>query len=94
MLTLADRHTEDLRVTWSPAPGDVDRYEIQLLFNDMTVFPSITLSNTAREYQFTSLMPGRLYKIVVLSFSGDQQRSEFVEGRTGEEFLREARILR
>ncbi|RXM98725.1 Receptor-type tyrosine-protein phosphatase beta, partial [Acipenser ruthenus] len=82
MLTLADRHTEDLRVTWSPAPGDVDRYEIQLLFNDMTVFPSITLSNTAREYQFTSLTPGRLYKIVVLSFSGDQQRSEFVEGRT------------
>ncbi|KAK1169237.1 hypothetical protein AOXY_G10206 [Acipenser oxyrinchus oxyrinchus] len=82
MLTLADRHTEDLLVTWSPAPGDVDRYEIQLLFNDMTVFPSITLSNTAREYQFTSLTPGRLYKIVVLSFSGDQQRSEFVEGRT------------
>ncbi|KAM4748868.1 receptor-type tyrosine-protein phosphatase beta [Rhinophrynus dorsalis] len=81
-LTLASRSSEDLRVTWSGADGDVDRYEIQLLFNDMKVFPPITLSNTAAEYQFTSLTPGRLYKIVVLTFSGDAQRATFVEGLT------------
>ncbi|MEE6480589.1 hypothetical protein FKM82_012615 [Ascaphus truei] len=81
-LTLASRSTEDLHVTWSRADGDVDRYEIQLLFNDMKVFPPITLSNTAAEYQFTSLIPGRLYKIVVLTFSGDAQRATFVEGLT------------
>ncbi|KAM4676035.1 receptor-type tyrosine-protein phosphatase beta [Discoglossus pictus] len=81
-LTLASRSSEDLHVTWSRADGDVDRYEIQLLFNDMKVFPPITLHNTAAEYRFTSLTPGRLYKIVVLTFSGDAQRSTFVEGLT------------
>ncbi|XP_063783539.1 receptor-type tyrosine-protein phosphatase beta isoform X2 [Pseudophryne corroboree] len=81
-LTLASRGSEELHVTWSRADGDVDRYEIQLLFNDMRVLPLITLSNTAAEYRFTSLVPGRLYKIVVLTFSGDAQRSTFVEGLT------------
>nr|XP_033808284.1 receptor-type tyrosine-protein phosphatase beta isoform X2 [Geotrypetes seraphini] len=81
-LALASRSTEDLRVTWSKADGDLDHYEIQLLFNDMKVFPPITLSNTAVEYQFTSLTPGRLYKIVLLTFSGEAQRATFVEGLT------------
>ncbi|KAG8577865.1 hypothetical protein GDO81_010317 [Engystomops pustulosus] len=81
-LTLARRGSEELHVTWSRADGDVDRYEIQLLYNDMSVLPLITLSNTASEYHFTSLTPGRLYKIVVLTFSGDAQRSTFVEGLT------------
>lgn len=36
-LALAGRGTEDLRVTWLAAPGDVDHYEVQLLFNDMKV---------------------------------------------------------
>ncbi|KAM8972134.1 receptor-type tyrosine-protein phosphatase beta [Pelodytes ibericus] len=82
MLTLASRSSEELHVTWSRADGDVDRYEIQLLFNDMKVFPPITLSNAAFEYRFTSLTPGRLYKIVVLTFSGDAQKATFVEGLT------------
>ncbi|XP_053318377.1 receptor-type tyrosine-protein phosphatase beta isoform X2 [Spea bombifrons] len=81
-LTLASRSSEELHVTWSRADGDVDRYEIQLLFNDMKVFPPITLSNTAAEYRFTSLTPGRLYKIVILTFSGDAQKATFVEGLT------------
>ncbi|XP_075065625.1 receptor-type tyrosine-protein phosphatase beta isoform X2 [Mixophyes fleayi] len=81
-LTLASRGSEELHVTWSRADGDVDRYELQLLFNDMRVLPLITLSNTAAEYRFTSLTSGRLYKIVVLTFSGDAQRSTFVEGLT------------
>uniref|UniRef100_A0A8C5R3G3 protein-tyrosine-phosphatase n=1 Tax=Leptobrachium leishanense TaxID=445787 RepID=A0A8C5R3G3_9ANUR len=81
-LILASRSSEELHVTWSRPEGDVDRYEIQLLFNDMKVFPPITLSNTAGEYRFTSLTPGRLYKIVVLTFSGDAQKATFVEGLT------------
>ncbi|XP_036988030.2 receptor-type tyrosine-protein phosphatase beta isoform X1 [Artibeus jamaicensis] len=81
-LTLRDRSTEDLQVTWSRANGDVDQYEIQLLYNDMKVFPSIHLVNNATEYRFTSLTPGRQYKILVLTISGDVQQSAFVEGFT------------
>lgn len=81
-LTLRNKSTEDLHVTWSRADGDVDQYEIQLLFNDMKVFPPFHLVNTATEYRFTSLTPGRQYKILVLTISGDVQQSAFIEGFT------------
>lgn len=69
---------------WSAAPGDVDHYEVQLLFNDMKVFPPITLGSSVGECVLSSLTPGRLYKILVSTFSGPNQRAQFIEGRTGE----------
>ncbi|KAL4641461.1 receptor-type tyrosine-protein phosphatase beta-like [Arapaima gigas] len=81
-LTLAGRSTEDLWVTWDSAPGDVDHYEVQMLYNDMKVFPPITLSSSTVQYHLSSLTPGRLYKIVVSTFSGPNQRVQFIEGRT------------
>uniref|UniRef100_A0A7N5ZY36 protein-tyrosine-phosphatase n=1 Tax=Anabas testudineus TaxID=64144 RepID=A0A7N5ZY36_ANATE len=81
-LVLAGQGTEDLRVRWSAAPGDVDHYEVQLLFNDMKVFPPITLGSAVGECVLSSLTPGRLYKILVSTFSGPNQRAQFVEGRT------------
>uniref|UniRef100_A0A803YNZ0 protein-tyrosine-phosphatase n=1 Tax=Meleagris gallopavo TaxID=9103 RepID=A0A803YNZ0_MELGA len=81
-LTLSNRSTEDLQVTWSKAEGDVDKYEIQLLYNDMKIFPPIFLGNNIEECWFTALTPGRLYKILVLTISGDAQRATFIEGLT------------
>uniref|UniRef100_A0AAQ4S4Y9 protein-tyrosine-phosphatase n=2 Tax=Gasterosteus aculeatus aculeatus TaxID=481459 RepID=A0AAQ4S4Y9_GASAC len=81
-LVLAGRGTEDLRVAWSAAPGDVDHYEVQLLFNDMKVLPPITLGSGVGECLLSSLTPGRLYKILVSTFSGPNQRAQFIEGRT------------
>ncbi|CAL8358901.1 unnamed protein product [Lota lota] len=81
-LTLAGHGTDNLRVTWSAAPGDVDHYEVQLLFNDMKVFPPITLGSGVGECVLSSLTPGRMYKILVSTFSGPNQRAQFIEGRT------------
>ncbi|CAB1346426.1 unnamed protein product [Coregonus sp. 'balchen'] len=81
-LGLGDSGTGDLVVTWSPALGDVDHYEVQVLFNDTRVYPPVTLGNEARDHRLTSLTPGRLYKIVVSTFSGPYQRPQFIEGRT------------
>ncbi|XP_069028817.1 receptor-type tyrosine-protein phosphatase beta-like isoform X2 [Embiotoca jacksoni] len=81
-LILAGRGTEDLRVTWRAAPGDVDHYEVQLLFSDMKVFPPITLGSGVGECVLSSLTPGRLYKILVSTFSGPNQKARFIEGRT------------
>ncbi|KAI4891813.1 hypothetical protein NFI96_007687 [Prochilodus magdalenae] len=81
-LTLASRKTEELKVTWMSAVGDVDHYEVQLLFNDMKVLPPITLSSTTAHYLLSSLTPGRLYKIVVSTFSGPNLSTQFIEGRT------------
>ncbi|KAJ8008827.1 hypothetical protein DPEC_G00082460 [Dallia pectoralis] len=81
-LALGDSGTGDLLVTWSPALGDVDHYEIQVLFNDTKVYPPVTVGNGAGNHRLTSLTPGRLYKIVVSTFSGPYQRAQFIEGRT------------
>ncbi|KAM9335025.1 receptor-type tyrosine-protein phosphatase beta [Symphorus nematophorus] len=81
-LLLGDAGTGDLTVTWSPAPGDMDHYEVTLLFNDTRVFPPVALGSDVRHHQLTSLTPGRLYKIVVSTFSGPYQRPQFIEGRT------------
>ncbi|XP_043090430.1 receptor-type tyrosine-protein phosphatase beta-like [Puntigrus tetrazona] len=81
-LTLADSGTEDLLVTWVSAPGDVDHYEVQLLFNDMKVFPPITLTSSTNRYLLSSLTPGRLYKIVVSTYSGPNLSVQFIKGRT------------
>lgn len=82
---LVGRGTEELQAKWSAAPGDVDHYEVQLLFNDMKVFPPITLGSGVGECHLSSLTPGRLYKILVSTFSGPNQRAQFIEGRTGEQ---------
>ncbi|XP_073687858.1 receptor-type tyrosine-protein phosphatase beta-like [Garra rufa] len=81
-LTLTDSGTEDLLVTWVSAPGDVDHYEVQLLFNDMKVFPPITLTSSTNKYLLSSLTPGRLYKIVVSTYSGPNLSVQFIKGRT------------
>uniref|UniRef100_A0A8C8M3B8 protein-tyrosine-phosphatase n=1 Tax=Oncorhynchus tshawytscha TaxID=74940 RepID=A0A8C8M3B8_ONCTS len=83
-LALAGRGTEDLRVAWLAALGDVDHYEVQLLFNDMKVSPPgpVYRSTYAGACVLSSLTPGRLYKIHVSTFSGPNQRAQFIEGRT------------
>lgn len=58
--------------------------QVTLLFNDTRVFPPVTLSSDVQRHRLTSLTPGRLYKIVVSTFSGPNQRAQFTEGRTGE----------
>lgn len=57
--------------------------QVTLLFNDTRIFPPVTLGSEMRHHQLTSLTPGRLYKIVVSTFSGPNQRPQFIEGRTG-----------
>lgn len=84
-LVLTGHDTEELRVSWLSAPGDVDHYEVQLLFNDMKVFPPMTLGSGVGECVLSSLTPGRLYKILVSTFSGPNQRAQFIEGRTGQQ---------
>lgn len=73
-------HLYDLALTVSP----VFHLQVTLLFNDTGVFPPVVLASEVRQHRLTSLTPGRLYKIVVSTFSGPYQRAQFIEGRTGE----------
>ncbi|KAG7278994.1 hypothetical protein CRUP_001935 [Coryphaenoides rupestris] len=81
-LTLSGRGTDELRLAWEAAPGDVDHYEVQLLYNDLKVFTPFTLGSGVAECVLSSLTPGRMYKVLVSTFSGPNQRAQFIEGRT------------
>ncbi|XP_027007234.2 receptor-type tyrosine-protein phosphatase beta isoform X1 [Tachysurus fulvidraco] len=81
-LALSQKRTTSLCVSWNAAPGDVDHYELQILYNDMNVFPAVRLNNTVREHCFSPLSPGFLYKIVVSTISGSYIKAQRIEGRT------------
>lgn len=83
-MSLSGQTTESLKVSWSAAPGDVDHYEVQLVYNDMKVFPPLTLGSAVDHCTLSSLTPGRIYKILVSTFSGPNLRAQFIEGRTGQ----------
>lgn len=81
-LSLSSQTTDSLGVSWLLARGDVDHYEVQLVYNDMKVFPPLTLSSSVNLCTLSSLTPGRLYKILVSTFSGPNQSAVFIQGRT------------
>lgn len=81
-LSLTECGSSFLRLNWTSAPGDVDNYEVQILFNDTQVSPAVNLNSTVREHLFSTLTPGRLYKMVLSTHSGSYQRAEILEGRT------------
>ncbi|KAF4079469.1 hypothetical protein AMELA_G00178360 [Ameiurus melas] len=92
-LALAEKGTNHLCVSWNSAPGDVDHYELQILFNDTRVFPAMRLNNTTREHCFSPLNPGFLYKIVVSTFSGVSQQAQRIEGRTAPSQVKNLQLL-
>ncbi|KAG7232113.1 hypothetical protein INR49_009551 [Caranx melampygus] len=81
-LVLAGQGTEDLRVVWSAALGDVDHYEVQLLFNDMKVFPPITLGSSVGECVLSSLTPWTPLQDSGVNLQWPQPEAQFIEGRT------------
>uniref|UniRef100_A0A4W4H007 protein-tyrosine-phosphatase n=1 Tax=Electrophorus electricus TaxID=8005 RepID=A0A4W4H007_ELEEL len=78
-LTLAESGTTYLRVTWEATLGDVDHYEVQILFNDTRVFSAQRLNSTTREHRFSPLEPGYLYRIVVSTVSGAYLQVRVIE---------------
>ncbi|KAB5542066.1 hypothetical protein PHYPO_G00087170 [Pangasianodon hypophthalmus] len=92
-LALSQKGTTHLCVSWNSAPGDVDHYELQILYNDTKVFPAMSLNNTAQEYCFSPLTPGFLYKIVVSTISGLYLQAQRIEGRTAPSQVKNLQLL-
>uniref|UniRef100_A0AAV2KXK6 protein-tyrosine-phosphatase n=1 Tax=Knipowitschia caucasica TaxID=637954 RepID=A0AAV2KXK6_KNICA len=81
-LRLSSSSPDSLSVAWLSAPGEVDHYEVQVVYNDIRVFPPQTLGSSVDHCTLSSLTPGRLYKILVSTFSGPNQRAAYIQGRT------------
>ncbi|CAN9498666.1 unnamed protein product [Ophioblennius macclurei] len=84
--------SEELRVTWAAALGDVDHYEVQLLFSDLKVFPPVTLGAGEGQCVLKALTPGRLYQVLVTTYSGPHQRAQHTMARTVPSRVRNLRV--
>ena len=72
-----------LSVSWKPALGDVDSYQVLLKYRETTVH-SLVLSKSSHECVFNSLVSGRLYTISVSTRSGSFDNITVVQERTRE----------
>uniref|UniRef100_A0AAQ6AA57 protein-tyrosine-phosphatase n=1 Tax=Amphiprion ocellaris TaxID=80972 RepID=A0AAQ6AA57_AMPOC len=58
-----------LKVYWRPATGDLDRYQVFIKHNNMFL-QNQTVPKNQSECVFTGLVPGRLYTVLVNTWSG------------------------
>lgn len=74
--------TDSLWFTWGPAAGDVDFYELNL-YNPNGTQKETWHRKDLKEWHFQGLVPGRKYRLVVVTHSGDLTNTADAEGRTG-----------
>uniref|UniRef100_A0A8C9G8D4 protein-tyrosine-phosphatase n=1 Tax=Pavo cristatus TaxID=9049 RepID=A0A8C9G8D4_PAVCR len=75
--------SHSLLVTWQKAPGVAERYDILLLNEQGVLLSNKSEPATAKQHKFEDLLPGKKYKIHILTVSGGlfSKRAETV-GRT------------
>lgn len=70
-----------LKVYWRHASGDLDLYQVFLKHNNV-LLQNLTLPRTQSECEFHNLVPGRLYTVVVSTWSGKYEATTSTHGRT------------
>ena len=71
-----------LQVSWLPAEGAVDSYQVQIKDRDKTVHTRVVSKASPPECVFNSLTPGRLYTISIATRSGGLENNTLVHART------------
>uniref|UniRef100_A0A4W3K8K4 protein-tyrosine-phosphatase n=1 Tax=Callorhinchus milii TaxID=7868 RepID=A0A4W3K8K4_CALMI len=83
VLDLRIKQTDEstLSVVWATPVAEWQSYLISLKDREMTV-RNKTLAKDVKECTFSDLVPGRKYRVIVTTISGDLNTSASVEGRT------------
>lgn len=71
-----------LLVSWRRAVGDVDLYDVSLLYFG-SMIETKTLQPSAQGAAFQGLTPGQMYDITIVTKRGDQKAVAAGSGRTG-----------
>lgn len=72
-----------LKVYWRHAAGDFDFYQVFIKHNNVFL-QNKTILKTQSECVFTGLVPGRLYTVLVSTWSGKYEATASTHGRTCE----------
>lgn len=79
--------SDALYVSWIPAEGVVDSYQVQLQDGKRIVHMLVVSSSSPPECSFSSLEAGRLYTVVIVTRSSGLENTTVVQARTRKSFL-------
>lgn len=86
-LQASNRNTSDsLWFTWNLSLGDVAVYEL-ILHNPNGTQKEKLQGTDLSEYHFQKLVPGRIYKLVIVTHSGDLSNKATADARTGTSYI-------
>lgn len=79
--------SDALCVKWDQGPGDLNGYLLTLCNPNGSQQARTQLDSKASMFVFSDLVPGRLYRVEVLSLSGELSNAASTLGRTGENII-------
>ena len=74
---------DSLKVYWRHAAGDFDYYQVAIKHNNV-FHQNRTVPSSQNQCVFSGLVPGRLYTVIVSTWSGLYESSVSTHGRTCE----------
>lgn len=74
---------DSLKVYWRHAAGDFDFYQVSIKHNNQFQ-QNRTVPSSQNQCVFSQLAPGRLYTVIISTWSGRDESSVSTHGRTCE----------
>lgn len=84
-LSVLSNTTTSLSFHWALPDGELDGFEVFLYNGDESLHDQKPGMMIMQDCSFHNLRPGTLYKVVVMTRSGDQTNDTFIWARTGEQ---------
>lgn len=82
-LRITENSTRHLSFTWTTSEGELNWYNIFLYNPDRTLQDRAQVDPQVQSFSFQNLLQGRMYKMVIVTHSGELSNESFIFGRTG-----------
>lgn len=82
-LRITENSTRHLSFSWTTSEGELNWYHIFLYNPDRTLQDRAQVDPQVQRFSFQNLLQGRMYKMVIVTHSGELSNESFIFGRTG-----------
>lgn len=82
-LRITENSTRHLSFSWTASEGELNWYNIFLYNPDQTLQERAQVDPLVQSFSFQNLLQGRMYKMVIVTHSGELSNESFISGRTG-----------
>lgn len=90
-LRITENSTRHLSFSWTTSEGELNGYNIFLYNPDRTLQERAQVDPQVQSFSFQNLLQGRMYKMVIVTHSGELSNESFIFGRTGKARIQPSR---